>query len=87
MALLAQGGCARLHVPRHAHVRPQRVLSPFATLSPAPGPGPGRVGSQNMEWVGATSSFFQQDSRPIMLFDGTYVRNIHICICGPKLLL
>ena len=83
MALLAQGGCARLHVPRHAHVRPHRVLSPFATLSPAPG----RVGSQSMEWVEATSSFFQQDSRPIMLFDGTYVRNIHICICGPKLLL
>ncbi|KAM4111414.1 hypothetical protein ACJW30_05G065700 [Castanea mollissima] len=78
MALLAQGGCARLHVPRHAHVRPHRVLSPFATLSP--GPGPGRVGSQSMEWVEATSSFFQQDSRPIMLFDGV----CNLCNGGVK---
>ncbi|GMY34015.1 DCC family protein At1g52590, chloroplastic isoform X1 [Fagus crenata] len=60
MALLAPGGCARLNMPRTAHVR-QR-LTPFATLSPAEG--------QAVDWVKATSIFFEQDSRPIMLFDG-----------------
>ncbi|XP_050286443.1 DCC family protein At1g52590, chloroplastic isoform X3 [Quercus robur] len=42
--------------------------------------GPGRVGSQSMEWVEATSSFFQQDSRPIMLFDGV----CNLCNGGVK---
>ncbi|KAF3966232.1 hypothetical protein CMV_009646 [Castanea mollissima] len=49
-------------------------------LGPGPGPGPGRVGSQSMEWVEATSSFFQQDSRPIMLFDGV----CNLCNGGVK---
>ncbi|KAE7997336.1 hypothetical protein FH972_001980 [Carpinus fangiana] len=60
MALLAPGGCARICVPRPAHVR-QRGAT-FATLSPPRG----HAG----DWVEATSSFFEQDTRPIMLFDG-----------------
>ncbi|XP_059457379.1 DCC family protein At1g52590, chloroplastic [Corylus avellana] len=60
MALLAPGGSARICVPRPAHVR-QRGAT-FATLSPPRG----HAG----DWIEATSSFFEQDTRPIMLFDG-----------------
>ncbi|KAG2729290.1 hypothetical protein I3843_01G237600 [Carya illinoinensis] len=60
LTLLAPGGCARLCAPRPAHIR-HRVTT-FATLS--------SPGGHAVDWVEATSSFFEQDARPIMLFDG-----------------
>ncbi|XP_062156554.1 DCC family protein At1g52590, chloroplastic [Alnus glutinosa] len=63
MALLALGGCARICVPRPAHVRHRGAAFAFATLSPSRGHAAG-------DWVEATSTFFEQDTRPIMLFDG-----------------
>ncbi|KAB1218687.1 hypothetical protein CJ030_MR3G026567 [Morella rubra] len=60
MALLAPGGCARFSMPRPTNVRNRATV--FATLSPPRGP--------EVNWVEATSSFFEQDTRPIMLFDG-----------------
>lgn len=62
LTLLAPGGCARLCAPRPAHIR-HRVTT-FATLS--------SPGGHAVDWVEATSSFFEQDARPIMLFDGMY---------------
>lgn len=62
MALLALGGCARICAPRPAHVRHRGAFA-FATLSPSRGHAAG-------DWVEATSTFFEQDTRPIMLFDG-----------------
>ncbi|KAJ0008053.1 hypothetical protein Pint_30103 [Pistacia integerrima] len=61
MALLAPGGCARLSVSRPAHSSRRRTAI-VATLSP-----PRR---DTVDWVEATSSFFERDSRPIMLYDG-----------------
>uniref|UniRef100_A0A5B7BUI4 DCC family protein n=1 Tax=Davidia involucrata TaxID=16924 RepID=A0A5B7BUI4_DAVIN len=66
MALIvpAGAGCARLSMPRTAHIRRRRrVTTSLATLSPP-------RGSEAVDWVEETSSFFEQDSRPIMLFDG-----------------
>jgi hypothetical protein len=62
MALLAPGGfaTARICVRRPVHVRHRGAT--FATLSPPRG--------HAVDWVEATSSFFEQDTRPIMLFDG-----------------
>lgn len=64
MALLLPGGCIRVRPPlslsRPAHVR--RKLTTFATVSPTRG--------ESVDWVQATSSFFEDDTRPIMLFDG-----------------
>ncbi|KAK9281812.1 hypothetical protein L1049_004718 [Liquidambar formosana] len=60
MAILVPAGCARLCVSRPAQVR--RRVTPFATMSPPRG--------DTIDWVKETSSFFEQDSRPIMLFDG-----------------
>ncbi|KAF9615723.1 hypothetical protein IFM89_026138 [Coptis chinensis] len=71
MALLVPAQCVRLRVSRPAHTR--RTMSPFATLSP-----PQR--SDAVDWVEATSSFFEQDSRPIMLFDGV----CNLCNGGVK---
>ncbi|KAL5575597.1 hypothetical protein UlMin_017296 [Ulmus minor] len=71
MALLSSGGCARLaavSVPAHVN----RRLAAFATLSP---PKRGVV-----DWVEATSSFFEKDARPIMLFDGV----CNLCNGGVK---
>ncbi|KAF8400654.1 hypothetical protein HHK36_013953 [Tetracentron sinense] len=70
MALLAQAPCVRLHLRRPAHVRHQ--ISPLATLSPPP--------DGVVDWAEATSSFFEQDSRPIMLFDGV----CNLCNGGVK---
>lgn len=63
MALLVAGGCVRVRpvgLSRPAQVR--RKLTTFATVSPTPG--------DRVDWVEATSSFFEDDTRPIMLFDG-----------------
>ncbi|KAM7480359.1 hypothetical protein LguiA_028572 [Lonicera macranthoides] len=70
-------GCARLSVPpppRHAR-RSHRVLT-FATLSSSPS----RVGKAVDLADTTTSTFFQQDSRPIMLFDGV----CNLCNGGVK---
>ncbi|XP_044486215.1 DCC family protein At1g52590, chloroplastic [Mangifera indica] len=60
MALLVPGGCARLSFSRPAHGSRATVI--VATLSP-----PRR---DTVDWVEATASFFERDSRPIMLYDG-----------------
>ncbi|KAF8026747.1 hypothetical protein BT93_F3276 [Corymbia citriodora subsp. variegata] len=61
MALLVPGGCARLSPSSSLRVRNRRFAA-FATLSTPQ--------KDAADWVEATSSFFEQDSRPIMLFDG-----------------
>lgn len=71
MAVLLPDGCARLCVSRPAHVR--RRVTPFATLSPP-------RGGDTIDWVEATSTFFEQDTRPIMLFDGV----CNLCNGGVK---
>ncbi|XVF86477.1 hypothetical protein PTKIN_Ptkin18bG0043500 [Pterospermum kingtungense] len=60
MALPLSGGYAPLTFSAPAKFRNR--LTVFATYSP---PRP-----DSMSWVEATSSFFDQDTRPIMLFDG-----------------
>ncbi|KAI6689959.1 hypothetical protein NL676_026787 [Syzygium grande] len=61
MALLVPGGCARLSPSSSSRVRSRRFAT-FAALS--------TPRKDAVDWVAATSSFFEQDSRPIMLFDG-----------------
>lgn len=62
MALLSAGGCAGLALKTtNAQVRQKSAT--FATLSP---PSERVV----VNWVEATNSFFEKDSRPIMLYDG-----------------
>ncbi|XP_020224529.1 DCC family protein At1g52590, chloroplastic [Cajanus cajan] len=51
---------------------PARKVSTFASLSPPP--------SNTPNWVEATSTFFDQDKRPIMLFDGV----CNLCNGGVK---
>ncbi|QCE08885.1 DCC family protein At1g52590, chloroplastic [Vigna unguiculata] len=51
---------------------PRRKFSTFATLS--------QPRSDTTNWVEATSSFFDQDKRPIMLFDGV----CNLCNGGVK---
>ncbi|EOY26476.1 hypothetical protein QUC31_012067 [Theobroma cacao] len=60
MALLLSGGCARLNFPTSAQSTNRFTV--FATLS--------RPRPDTVNWVEATSSFFDHDTRPIMLFDG-----------------
>ncbi|XP_010250093.1 PREDICTED: DCC family protein At1g52590, chloroplastic [Nelumbo nucifera] len=62
MALLVPGGGVRLRLSRPAHVI--RPVSVSATLSPP------RSDADAVDWVEATSNFFEKDTRPIMLFDG-----------------
>ncbi|KDP37101.1 hypothetical protein JCGZ_06157 [Jatropha curcas] len=63
MAVVTPGGCARISIAPTAHVR--RKMAVFATLPPPP------VRSETtVDWVKASNSFFERDSRPIMLFDG-----------------
>ncbi|XP_042500681.1 DCC family protein At1g52590, chloroplastic [Macadamia integrifolia] len=65
---MAPSGCVRLRISRPAtHIRRSSV-SPFATLSPPRGRT--SDATTTIDWVEATSSFFDQDTRPIMLFDG-----------------
>ena len=60
LALSVPVGCARLRASTAARVRPTVIVS--ANLAPPRGDA--------VDWVAGTSSFFEQDSRPIMLFDG-----------------
>ncbi|KAJ7951892.1 Dcc family protein chloroplastic-like [Quillaja saponaria] len=65
------GGCVGLRF----HSRPvcaRRRPAVFATLSQPRG--------DEVDWVEATSSFFEKDSRPIMLFDGV----CNLCNGGVK---
>ncbi|XP_065869209.1 DCC family protein At1g52590, chloroplastic [Euphorbia lathyris] len=64
MALLTPGpgGCVRLPTPLVT-----RRMAAFATLSPPPR---NYVDTPTLQTVEATNSFFDRDSRPIMLFDG-----------------
>ncbi|KAF3450873.1 hypothetical protein FNV43_RR06962 [Rhamnella rubrinervis] len=70
MAFMIPGGCVGLGVSRPAHVK--RRLTAFATLSPPR--------SDVVDWVKATSGFFEKDTRPIMLFDGV----CNLCNGGVK---
>ncbi|XP_058113215.1 DCC family protein At1g52590, chloroplastic [Magnolia sinica] len=62
MALVLPSWCARLHVSPPAQNRRRPCRPPSATLSP--------TRDDAVDWVKTTSSFFEEDSRPIMLFDG-----------------
>ncbi|KAK6912203.1 DCC1-like thiol-disulfide oxidoreductase family [Dillenia turbinata] len=65
MALAISGGCARQFVSRTGHDKSRRrVITTSCTLSRT------QTGGDVVDWVEATSSFFERDSRPIMLFDG-----------------
>ncbi|KAL8043023.1 hypothetical protein ABFX02_09G091500 [Erythranthe guttata] len=69
---------AKLHitVPLPAHVsRRRRTFNVSATLSSPP-----RGNTVAVDWVKETASFFDQDSRPIMLFDGV----CNLCNGGVK---
>ncbi|GAY63098.1 hypothetical protein CUMW_222930 [Citrus unshiu] len=72
MALLVPGGgCARLAISHPAQV--SRRTAVVATLSPT-------KRDKVDYWVDATSSFFEPDSRPIMLYDGV----CNLCNGGVK---
>ncbi|KAF1002729.1 DCC family protein At1g52590, chloroplastic [Apium graveolens] len=75
MALIVPAGWAGVKASPPAHVGSFRRLTTTATLSPLP-PRSGVTA----EMVKETSSFFQQDSRPIMLFDGV----CNLCNGGVK---
>ncbi|XP_027123410.1 DCC family protein At1g52590, chloroplastic [Coffea arabica] len=78
MALIPPAGCARLTVspPALLRVRRPSVPNTYAAIS-----SPTRTaGDDAVDWVEATSSFFQKDSRPIMLFDGV----CNLCNGGVK---
>ncbi|GFY96972.1 putative thiol-disulfide oxidoreductase DCC [Actinidia rufa] len=69
MELVVPAGCAGRSVSLTVgHVRRSRrqlvTFTSSATLSPL------RGGEAAVDWVEATSSFFEKDTRPIMLFDG-----------------
>lgn len=62
MLVPSGAGCARLIASWPPRARSS--VKPLATLRPSPTGEP-------VDWVAATSGFFEKDSRPIMLFDGT----------------
>ncbi|KAL5698020.1 hypothetical protein ACHQM5_029109 [Ranunculus cassubicifolius] len=74
-ALLAPAQCVRLRRSPPAHVSRRQKLTCAAVLS-----SPRKSEGEVIDWVEATSSFFEQDSRPIMLFDGV----CNLCNGGVK---
>ncbi|XP_058226748.1 DCC family protein At1g52590, chloroplastic [Rhododendron vialii] len=78
MALVVPVVCAGKAVSLPAHVSSRRRVATsfvtFATLSPV------RGGEAAVDWVEATSNFFEKDTRPIMLFDGV----CNLCNGGVK---
>ncbi|KAL3511881.1 hypothetical protein ACH5RR_024598 [Cinchona calisaya] len=84
MALIAPAGCARFSAspppPVPARNRCHNIRITYAALStPTPTAGVG-THEDAVDWVVATSSFFEQDSSPIMLFDGV----CNLCDGGVK---
>ncbi|KAK6124923.1 hypothetical protein DH2020_041334 [Rehmannia glutinosa] len=76
MALMVPVKFAHLTVPLPAHVSPRRRrFNVSATLSSPP-----RGDTTVVDWVKETASYFEQDSRPIMLFDGV----CNLCNGGVK---
>lgn len=68
MALVVPVGCAGKAVSFPAHVsRCRRAATSFVTFAT---PSPVSGGEAAVDWVEATSNFFEKDTRPIMLFDG-----------------
>ncbi|XP_011042730.1 PREDICTED: DCC family protein At1g52590, chloroplastic [Populus euphratica] len=61
MAILGPGSCTLLRLTPSIHDK--RRIATFATQSPP-------RNDSAVNWVEATSGFFEKDSRPIMLFDG-----------------
>ncbi|XP_031129604.1 DCC family protein At1g52590, chloroplastic [Ipomoea triloba] len=76
MALTLPAGCSRLTVAPRVHVPPRHRLTVFATVSSPPSSGREKA----VDWVEATASFFEADTRPIMLFDGV----CNLCNGGVK---
>ncbi|KAH7866515.1 hypothetical protein Vadar_021334 [Vaccinium darrowii] len=82
MALVVPFRCVGkgVSLPAHFSRRRRRVFTTattfttFATLSPL------RGGETAVDWVESTSSFFEEDTRPIMLFDGV----CNLCNGGVK---
>ncbi|OWM78264.1 hypothetical protein CDL15_Pgr015083 [Punica granatum] len=62
MALLVPGGVGSARITVPASARLSRRFRTLASLNAPP--------KDSVSWVEATSSFFEGDSRPIMLFDG-----------------
>lgn len=62
MAILGSGSCTLLRLTLSNHDK--RRIATFATQSPP-------RNDSAVNWVEATGGFFEKDSRPIMLFDGT----------------
>ncbi|KVH93029.1 putative thiol-disulfide oxidoreductase DCC [Cynara cardunculus var. scolymus] len=73
---LAASGARLSVLPPIIHVRSssRRRSAVLANLSSPP------RGGEALDWVEATSSFFEQDTRPIMLFDGV----CNLCNGGVK---
>ncbi|GAB4850083.1 hypothetical protein Ancab_029381 [Ancistrocladus abbreviatus] len=79
MAVLVPATCSRLNFAAAPQpFKLSRRFTAFAALSPPPSPP--RGGNTVVDWVAATSSFFDNDSRPIMLFDGV----CNLCNGGVK---
>ncbi|CAI9114001.1 OLC1v1037465C1 [Oldenlandia corymbosa var. corymbosa] len=80
MALIGPAGSAGLGLsvspPAHVGFRRHTIPTTYATLSSQTP----TTGEKEVDWVEATSSFFQNDSRPIMLFDGV----CNLCNGGVK---
>lgn len=70
MALLVPTRSAGLGLatspPAHVRLRRRTIPTIHAAISNLNR----TTGDKEVDWVEATSSFFQHDSRPIMLFDG-----------------
>ncbi|KAE9467786.1 hypothetical protein C3L33_00330, partial [Rhododendron williamsianum] len=78
MALVVPVGCAGKAVSFPAHVsRCRRAATSFVTFAT---PSPVSGGEAAVDWVEATSNFFEKDTRPIMLFDGV----CNLCNGGVK---
>ncbi|CAH9141448.1 unnamed protein product [Cuscuta epithymum] len=75
MALALPAACSRLPVTPSANVQRRRLSISAALLSP-----PSRGGEKAVDWVEATAEFFEEDTRPIMLFDGV----CNLCNGGVK---
>ncbi|WOH09853.1 hypothetical protein DCAR_0729313 [Daucus carota subsp. sativus] len=75
MAIVLPAGWARVRASSPPHTGGLRRITTTATLSSRP-----PRGAINVETIKETSSFFQQDSRPIMLFDGV----CNLCNGGVK---
>ncbi|GMH15927.1 hypothetical protein Nepgr_017768 [Nepenthes gracilis] len=78
MAGMFPAGCPRLNFSGVQRVKIPRLTATAVIAAAAPPGGGGGV--TVVDWAEATSSFFEGDSRPIMLFDGV----CNLCNGGVK---